>query len=140
MNQREKVEQRYLEFLQDLKSVLELTSNVSIHKIMIKHKVSKTSSVTLLEAGIISKVGTKGSAVKWYWTSEVIPNLKMAAMVTDQNAAYIKRMAEAKALKELKVEPITVKQSELPFEDVEKVEKNQGVEVSIFWGLFKYKK
>jgi len=76
MNDLQKVE-KYLRFLRDLKESVDANPSVSVSGIIAKHQVSKRCTQALQDGGILRKEGDKRSS-KWYWSSPVIPNIKMA--------------------------------------------------------------
>jgi hypothetical protein len=76
MNDLQKVE-KYLNFLRDVKAQLDTTSKISMSEYIAKHKISKRATQALQEGGILTKSGGTKHA-NWYWSSPVIPNIKMA--------------------------------------------------------------
>lgn len=76
MNDLQKVE-KYLNFLRDVKTKLDTTSKISMSEYIAKHKISKRATQALQEGGILTKSGGTKHA-NWYWSSPVIPNIKMA--------------------------------------------------------------
>jgi hypothetical protein len=76
MNDLQKVE-KYLNFLRDVKAQLDTTSKISMSEYIAKHKISKRATQALQEGGILTKSGGTKNA-NWYWSSPVIPNIKMA--------------------------------------------------------------
>jgi hypothetical protein len=101
MNDLQKVE-KYLNFLRDIKAKLDTTSKISMSDYIAKHNISKRTTQALQEGGILTKSGGTKHA-NWYWSSPVIPNIKMAdeliTRCTKINFEYQKSHRARKAAK-----------------------------------------
>lgn len=130
-------EQIYLDFLIDLKSMLEVTQFVSVSKLANKHGISQNVTMALQRGGIIKNNGGKSRGAKWEWSTKVNPNLRMAAELINRSTmikkeydqSYVDKPVEEKLVK--KRQPRT-KKVEVPVTRAKKI--------SILWGLIKIEK
>lgn len=120
-------EEIYLNFLIDLKSMLDNTSYVSVSKLAKKHEIGANVTVALQDGGIIKNSGTVGRGAIWSWSTKVSPNVAMAKELIERsqkikNDWQEERKEKNKEVKKKKLQP--------------KQEKSNK-SISILWGLIK---
>ncbi len=127
-------EQNHLEFLKELKSILEVTSYFSMSALCDKHKVGNEVIKALQDGKIIENQGQSGRGSVWKWKSNVLPNEKMAQELI--NRAIIIKRGYYETRKDKAQEEVTDKKDKKVI--VEKPSPTK--KISILWGLIKIEK
>lgn len=127
-------EQIYLDFLIDLKSMLEVTQFVSVAKLANKHGITQNVTMALQRGNIIKNNGGRSRGARWEWSTKVNPNLHMAAELINRSSMIKKEYDESYVSMSVKEKVVKKRQPR-----IKKVEApvSKSKSISILWGLIK---
>tara|TARA_R110000803_G_scaffold21789_2_gene54547 strand:+ start:608 stop:1033 length:426 start_codon:yes stop_codon:yes gene_type:complete len=77
-NPREKTQERYFDFLKEIRTALHYTDKICLSEFIKKHKISKSVIRPLVDGKIIKTNGIKSKGCRYYWVSPIEPNIAMA--------------------------------------------------------------